>query len=89
MLYEHIDVCRRLGDGELVVYRCWRTHPEGMFIVQSADHIRLPISRDETRIHDLQLWQLMAEEAPEVRSEPYESLEAAIEAFEIEFGDGE
>jgi hypothetical protein len=87
MLYERIDVCRRLPDSkEAVVYRCLRTLPQGGFIVQSADQIRLPIVASEIGSHENRFWELFCEAAPEERSTSYSTLEEAIQAFDEEFG---
>jgi len=82
MLYERVDVCRRLRDrSEAVVYRCWRTH----YVVQSADRIRLPVTASELMDHGLRRWELFREEAPDERSASFPTLEGAIQAFDEEF----
>ena len=43
-LYKLVNVCRRLENGEAIIYRCFELHPGGGFIVQSADRIRQPIN---------------------------------------------
>ncbi len=86
-LYRQHNICRRLSDKEAVVYRCFELIPAGGFVVQSADRIHLPVSLEDTRQHERQLWELFCEEAPEKRSAPFASIEEAIIAFEADFGD--
>lgn len=85
-LYKVVTVCRRLGEGEAVVYRCLELLSGRGFVVQSADWVRLPVRLEELQHHESQFWELFCEEAPEERARPYPSLEAAIAAFDAEFG---
>jgi len=85
-LYRLINVCRRLSDNEAVLYRCFELIPEGGFVVQSADRIRLPVSQEHMQHHERQLWELFCEVSPEERSRPFASIEEAIAAFDAEFG---
>ena len=85
-LYNLLNVCRRLSDKEAVIYRCFELIPGQGFVVQSADRISLPVSRERMQQHELQLWELFCEEAPEERARPYASIEEAIAAFDAEFG---
>lgn len=87
MLYERFTVCRRLPDSnEAIVYQCLRILPNLRFVVQSADHVRLPIPPSELASHEARFWELFCEVAPDERSASYSTLEEAIEAFEEEFG---
>ena len=87
MTYERIDIYRRFPSGsELVVYRCLRLLSGHGYVVQSADRIRLPVMAGTLVEHEKQFCELLAEEAPEVRSTPYPTLEEAIRAFDEYFG---
>ena len=86
MLYERIDVCRRIPEkDEVVVYRCLRLLSGTGYVVQSADRIALPLSKSDLELHELRFWELLCEEAPEARSSPLSTLEAAINEFDREF----
>ncbi|MBM7117781.1 hypothetical protein [Archangium primigenium] len=85
-LYKLINVFRRISAEKAIVYRCFELIPEGGFVVQSADWIRLPVDSDAMRQHERQLWEFFCEEAPEQRSGPSASIEEAIAAFDAEFG---
>ena len=85
-LYKLINVLRRISAEEAVFYRCFELIPGRGFVVQSADRINLPVSMDDMRYQERQLWELFCEEAPEQRSVPYASIEEAIAAFDAEFG---
>lgn len=88
MLYERIDICRRLPkSGEVIVYRCFRLLGGQGYVVQSADRIRVPLMASELEAHEARFWELLCEEAPEARSSPFSTLEEAIRAFDREFGD--
>lgn len=84
-LYKPVNVCRRVKDGEIVVYRCFELLPSGGFVVQSADRIREPVNLDDLRQHERQLWELFCDVAPEDRGEIYPTLEDAIAAFDADF----
>ena len=86
MLYERIDVFRKTADSnEIIIYRCWRVLSKHVFIVQSADRVRLPATPDELASHETRVLELFSEVAPNERSEEFPSLEAAILAFDLEF----
>lgn len=86
MIYERVDVYRRPpGHAEIVVYRCFRLLSGGGYVVQSADRIHFPLSVTDIANHELQLCELMREDAPEVRSVAFRSLEEAIRAFDEKF----
>ena len=83
--YKSIDVWRRLNDERVVRYRCFEVLPDGGFCVQSADFFDAPVSIDRILEHERQYVELLIEDAPDERSEPHETLEAAIEAHDKEF----
>ncbi|AKF84796.1 hypothetical protein MFUL124B02_04595 [Myxococcus fulvus 124B02] len=79
-LYLRHDVYERMGDGDVIVYRCLELIPGGGFVVQSADRMR---GGDG---HEQQFLELMSESAPEERAAPCASLVEAIAKFREEFG---
>lgn len=85
LLYKIVNVCRRMGNGEVVVYRCLEVLSGRGFVVQSADRVRLPVPMEELHQHERQFWELLCEGAPEERDKLYPSLEQAIAAFDAEF----
>ncbi|WP_338863335.1 hypothetical protein [Myxococcus stipitatus] len=86
VLYKPVEVYRRLGENEAVIYRCLELLPGGGFIVQSADRVRLPFDAGAVARHERQFWELFCEVAPEDRAPPSPSLEEAIALFDSEFG---
>lgn len=84
-LYRQVDVWKRLGEGRLCCYRCLRLEPEGSYVVQSADFLDSPADQRRLAFLDKQFRQLLAEEAPEIRSRAYATLDEAIAAFDDEF----
>jgi len=85
ILYQQIDVWKRRGGGRLCRYRCLRLEPEGTYVVQSADSLSIPLDLAVVDILDAQFHQLLAEEAPEERSQTYATLGEAIAAHDREF----
>lgn len=81
-LYEEIRIWERSNKDEAVCYRCLRMISNGLFYVQSADYYYQ--SSDEAGFNT-QFIELFLEEAPEIRTDGYTSLEAAITAFKVEF----
>ncbi|NVJ24401.1 MULTISPECIES: hypothetical protein [Myxococcus] len=86
VLYRPFDIVRRLGANVAVVYRCVEVLPGRGFVVQSADWVRLPVERELLRRHEQQFWELLCEEAPEVRSSLFATVEQAIASFDADFG---
>lgn len=85
-LYKLVNVFRRLSAEEAVIYRCFEVLPGGAFVVQSADRIHLPVSMENMRFQERQLWELFCEQAPDQRGQPSASIEEAIAAFDAKFG---
>jgi hypothetical protein len=83
--YQAIDVWKRLEDGRLVRYRCFRIVSTGRYCVQSADYYNLPLNAEEDRKFDRQFKELLIEQAPEYRSETCATLEEAIFSHDREF----
>jgi hypothetical protein len=78
MMYKSIDVWKRLGESRVVRYRCFEVLPNCGYCVQSADFYEIPIDTKQCSDHDKQFLELLTEEAPEVRSGLFASLEEAI-----------
>ncbi|MBX7220589.1 MAG: hypothetical protein K1Y36_11635 [Blastocatellia bacterium] len=85
-LYQAIDIWIRKDEETLVRYRCFQVLPLGKFCVQSADFYRQPFDQVQSIQLEKQFLELFLEEAPEIRSGLFESLEAAIQAHEEIFG---
>jgi hypothetical protein len=85
-MFKAIDVWKRISDSEAVRYRCFQCLQTGKYSVQSADFYRLPGNPDRSAQLERQHIELFIEQAPDGRNEAYETLEAAIEAHEAEFG---
>jgi hypothetical protein len=85
LLFKTIDVLKRISDSEAVRYRCFQSLDTGKYSVQSADFYRLPRNPDESAQLERQHIELFIEQAPDERSGSYETLEAAIQAHEVEF----
>jgi hypothetical protein len=84
-MFKAIDVWKRISDSAAVRYRCFQCLQTGKYSVQSADFYRLPGNPNESAQLERQHIELFIEQAPDGRSEAYETLEAAIEAHEAEF----
>ena len=76
--YRAFDVWVRLGEGELVRYRCFEVLPSGKFCVQSKDFYRSPFVETAEKQFERQFLELLSEMAPEVRSGLYDTIEEAI-----------
>lgn len=85
-LYEQIDIWRRLPDGNLRWYRCFRLVRSGRFCVQSADSVRVPVSAPVMQQLRNNYFELLSEIAPEERISTHATIEDAILAFDMEFG---
>jgi hypothetical protein len=85
--FRSIDVWERLGDGDIVRYRCFETLPMSKFCVQSKDFYRSPFSEVSAQL-DAQFLDLLADSSPCDRSQMYDSLEEAIKAHNDEFDGG-
>lgn len=83
--YVRKDVLRRLGLNEAILYRCFEVLPDGGYVVQSADRVRLPFSTSEVERLERQYWELFCEVPPEERGDLHPTVEAAIERFDEEF----
>jgi hypothetical protein len=84
-LYKAIDVWKRVDATSAVRYRCFENLASGTFSVQSADWYWLPFKEPRLVSGDGQLIELLIEQAPDERSESFDTIEAAIFAFEEDF----
>lgn len=86
-LYRHIPVYRRI-EGGVSLYHVFEIIGRG-YAVQSRD-FHYPDSPNAHRMQlDAQLLELLTEEAPEVRSGLFATIESAVDAFDAEFDAGE
>ena len=85
-LFKAIDVWKRISGSEAVRYRCFQCLQTGKYCVQSADFYRLPENSVQSSQLEQQHIELFIERAPDKRTVAYETLEAAIEAHESDFG---
>jgi hypothetical protein len=85
-MFKAIEVWKRISDSEAVRYRCFQCLQTGKYFVQSADFYRLPENPVQSAQLERQHIELFIEQAPDERSGAYQTLEAAIEAHEAEFG---
>ena len=67
-------------------YRCFQNFQTGKHSVQSADFYRLPENAAKSAQLERQHIELFVEQAPDKRTGAHETLEAAIEVHEAEFG---
>ena len=85
-MFKAIDVWKRITGSEAVRYRCFQNLQTGKYSVQSADFYRLPRNPAQSAQLERQHIELFVEQAPDERTGSHETLEAAIEAHEAEFG---
>lgn len=84
-LYRYIPVFRRADDG-VVLYRVFEVHGLG-YVVQSQDFYRPGDQHLQAMQLESQFLELFMEQKPEDRSGISESIEEAIAAFDLDFGD--
>ena len=82
-LFEAVDVWRQGSMGSLVQYRCFRVWPSGGYCVQSADYYY--VDKDNSHQFEKQFIELLSEQAPDERSEVFDTLEEAVINFDLEF----
>ena len=85
-MFKAIDVWKRISGSEAVRYRCFQCLRTGKYSVQSADFYRLPGNPAQSDQLDRQHIELFVQQAPDERTGAYDTLEAAIDAHEAEFG---
>jgi hypothetical protein len=84
-LYQAIDVWKRVSETECVRYRCFRNIATNRYAVQSADFYRVPLDSEQTANLERQYLELLLEQAPDERSEGFDSITEAIIAHDAEF----
>jgi hypothetical protein len=85
MLYEAINVWKRISDTESVCYRCFKNIVTHRYCVQSADFYTLPLDPKQLASLELQHLELLMEQDPIERAGSFDSLVEAIKAHEAEF----
>jgi hypothetical protein len=85
--YLAIDVWSRLKDGRLVRFRCFQINPGNRFCVQSADFFESKDDQNRIKESEMQFLELLLEQAPDERSETFDTLEEAINHHEKTFED--
>jgi hypothetical protein len=83
-LFEAIDVWQR-QEHLVVRYRCFKVLSTGKYCVQSRDCYSLPLDVVQLNYLDRQFLELLVEEAPNSRSDTYDSLEEAIRRHDLHF----
>jgi len=83
-LYRSVNVFRRL-EADVVFYRCLQKLPDGGYVVQSADWLRLPLREDQLHQLTAQFVELLFEEPPDNRGPLRPTIEEAIAAFDAQF----
>lgn len=84
-LYEEIMVWRRRDQTSVVRYSCFRSLADNKFFVQSADFFSFPFAQKQFDNFNKQFVELFSESDPFERSQPFDSLEEAIEAHDQGF----
>ena len=80
--YRSIDVWKRTEDGKALRYVCFELLGESNYCVQSIDVYDNPRKESNAKYLDNLFTELFIEEAPECRSELFDSLEEAVSAAE-------
>ena len=81
-LYEEIKIWERPEKGKAICYRCLRLVSSGFYYIQSADYYNKSTNHLEL---DLQFAELLIDEAPEIRTAGYTTIEEAVLVFKAEF----
>jgi hypothetical protein len=84
-IYRQVDVWVRLEDQRIAVYRCFEVLPDRKYCVQSKDFFSVPVDLGAVRESEKRFFELLAEEAPEVRTGAFNALEEAIQNHDQEF----
>lgn len=86
-LYESIDVWRRVSERHLVRYRCFRNLRSNRFAVQSSDFYSSDSDITRARFLEEQYVDLLRAQNPDERSSSFDSLDEAIRAHDLQFGE--
>lgn len=84
-LYQVIDIWKRVSEKELIRYRCFKNLQTNKYSVQSADYYRFPLNSVQVANLEKQFVELFVEQAPDERTESYESIAEAIAAHIRDF----
>jgi hypothetical protein len=84
-MYKSIDIWKRIGEDQVVRYRCFQRLRDGLYCVQSADFYSLPLDEVQVKYLDNQFLEFLIEEEPDQRAEMHETLEEAILIHEKDF----
>lgn len=84
-MYKEVNVWQRKNDGTLCCFRCFELIPDGGFCVQSADIHAPNYGTGKDQYFNQQFLELLQDEAPEIRSKLFPSLQEAIQAHIAEF----
>lgn len=87
--FEAVDALRRIGDSELIRYRCFRVLPDNKYWVQGAERLSLPLTEEQIREITKQSLNVLdsvpfvvGDESRENLGQMYDTLDEAIMAFE-------
>jgi len=85
-LFQEIPVWQRINDSLAIKYCGLRDLETGQYAIQSADYFYLPADRQHMLNSDQQFVELLIETSPKERCDWFDSLPAAIRAFNLHFG---
>ena len=84
-LYKQINIWKRKSHDHLVCYRCFELVSQNKYCVQSCDYIYKDSSNESINSFNDQFIELLLEEAPEIRSTLYDTIEEAVAAHDKDF----
>ncbi len=85
-LFSQVNIWKRLGPQAAIRYVCFCDPSSGRYAVQSADFFRLPVEESQFRESERQLVELFIEESVLERCAWFESIDQAIRAHDVDFG---
>jgi hypothetical protein len=84
-VYKEINIWQRKTNGTLCCFRCFELIPNGGFCVQSADLYTPNEGAEKDQYFKQQFIELLQDEAPEIRTKLFPSLQEAIQVHIAEF----
>ena len=84
--YRHVEVWSRYDEGRVIIYRCLQNLRSKKYMVDRAEIVPTPVSRDTLLEIVADQLEMLAEEEPENRLDQFDSLDEAIHAHDGEFG---
>ena len=84
-LYRQMEVWKKIGTDQMAIYRCLENLSDSKFMVDRVEFFQLPIDKNELSNIVADQMEMFIEEFPEDRLSKHDTLEAAIEAHDIEF----